>query len=186
MLSGEAKHLKLTSPKVPSTLPHSRGEECMWNWPPQLGSWERRKKLCKLLSKWTRKTLWNTSSAFRFCSPPPCCYILHIGARKVGGGRGNLLSLPSRKHLKSFWLDEKFNEESWISLLLLPVLLPDFPSCFSWMSLFSKCVPRLPNGLQCPSGPPLLIPRHPLELEAGPCSVFHTYFWLLSLLYILS
>lgn len=53
MLSGEAKQLKLTSSKVPSTLPHSRGEECMWNWPPQLlGSWEKRKKLGKLLSKW--------------------------------------------------------------------------------------------------------------------------------------
>lgn len=128
MISGDAKHLKLTSPKVLSTLPHSRGEAFMWKWLLLLlGPWGKRKKLGNLLSKWTQKTL-----KYQLCLPlllSPSL-LLHPAHWSEGARSGNL-SLPSRKCLKSFWLDEKFDEESQISSSLLPVLLPDFPSCFS-------------------------------------------------------
>lgn len=44
-------------------------------------------------------------------------------------------------------------------LLPVPIFLPGFPSCFSYMRQFSKFVLRVLNSFLCPPGPPLPNPK---------------------------
>ena len=76
----------------------------------------------------------------------------------------------NRKPHKKLLTRSKFAEESIISSLQVPILLPALPRCFSCVTLFSKFVPRLLNSLLCSPGPSLLNPRHQSESSSLPLS----------------
>lgn len=96
-------------------------------------------------------------------------YTLHIVER---GGWYLSPFYISSKHIISSWLDEKFAEESRISSLLVPILFPALPSCFTCVTLFPKFVPRLLNSLLFPPGPPLLNPKASIWKQLFcPCPV---------------
>lgn len=89
----------------------------------------------------------------------------------------------SKKYIKSSWLDEKFTEESRISSL-------SYSFCLLYPTVSAICLYFLNLGSDFQTPFPVLlvllclIPRHHLDPEAGPSSVLHTCFWLLSVICI--